>query len=120
MLVSSKKSIFNLHDWKVHHIYENKAFKVNFDKMGYFLPVPGFDLETFPFIIVSGRKSIKILNVNTNYMEPLVKTQATVTYGQEAFFIIEAEFGMVLNFTTGRKLFNGNKRLEWVAMDLKP
>ena len=58
--------------------------------------------------------------MNTDYIEPLIKTEATVTYGQPAFFFIDAELGMTLNFTTGRKLLNGKKRLEWVAMDLKP
>ena len=120
MLVSSKKTIFNLHDWEVHHVYDNKVFKDNFDRKGFFLPVLGFDLETFPFFIVSGRNNIKLINVNTDYIEPLIKTKATVTYGQAAFFFIKTDFGMMLNFTTGRKLFNGRKRLEWVAMDLKP
>ena len=121
MLVSTKKNIFNLQDWQMLHVYENNlSLRANFDKMGYFLPMPGFDLETFPFMIVSGAKSIKILNVNTDYMEALVKTKATATYGQEAFFFRKREFGIELNFTTGRKLFNGNKRLEWVVMDLKP
>ena len=120
MLVSSKKTIFNLHNWQVHHVYDNTVYKDNFDRKGYFLPVLGFDLEKFPFIVVSGQNDIKLINVNTDYIEPLIKTKATVTYGQEPFFFIKSDFGMTLNFTTGRRLFNGNKRLEWVAMSLKP
>ena len=85
MLYSTDNHIFNLKDWKIIQTYENTVYSDigNFGKMGFFLPLPGFDLESFPFIIVSARESIKIINVNeeSSYMEPLINTKPTATYG---------------------------------------
>ena len=101
MLVSTKHHIYNLKKWKVIRVYKNADIG-SFDKMGFFLPFPGFSLNKFPFVIVSSKKNIKIINVNDDYMEPFIKTKQTVTYGQEAFFFMKSQFGMILNFTTGR------------------
>ena len=58
--------------------------------------------------------------MNSGYIHPLVFCKSTATYGQEAFFFLKTDLGIILNFVTGREIFNGNKRLNWVAMDLKP
>ena len=53
--------------------------------MGFFLPLPKFHPKSFPFIIVSAHESIKIINVNedeeSSYMEPLINSKPTATYG---------------------------------------
>lgn len=88
--------------------------------MGYFLSLPGFNLETFPFAVVRGRANIHILNVSNGYMRPLFRCKATSIYGQQPFFFKQIEYGSSFNFTLGRNIFNGNQRLQWVSMDLKP
>ena len=55
MLVSTKNHIFNLKNWKLTQVYENPTYKANFDKMGYFTAVHGYDIDKFPFVVVTGR-----------------------------------------------------------------
>ena len=38
------------------------------------LPLPGYDPETLPLVVMSGRKSLNILNMKTFAMQPLVQT----------------------------------------------
>ena len=82
--------------------------------MGFFMPLPDYNEEDYPFLIVSGKFSVALLNVKTGYFEPLINTKASVSYNQPAFFFQRTKFGVKLNLSTGRSLFNGNKRLEWV------
>ena len=49
---------------------------------GFLMPLPDFNLENFPFLIVSGKFSIALLNVKTGYFEPIVKASTSLMYGQ--------------------------------------
>ena len=87
MLISTDNKIFNLNNWTLIQTFENTVYSDigNFGKMGFFLPLPKFHPKSFPFIIVSAHESIKIINVNeddeSSYMEPLINTKPTATYG---------------------------------------
>ena len=81
---------------------------------GFLMPLPDFNLENFPFLIVSGKFSIALLNVKTGYFEPIVKASTSLMYGQQAFFFQRTDFGVKLNIATSSYLTNGNKRLEWL------
>lgn len=38
-----------------------------------FRPLPGFNLKTFPMMLVAGKVAICVLNLATNYMQALIK-----------------------------------------------
>jgi len=82
MLLAAKSCILNLKDWQILHIHEAIGYKATFEKMGFFLTLPGFNLEKFPFAVVRGRANIHILNVSNGYMRPLFRCKATSIYGQ--------------------------------------
>ena len=84
------------------------------------MPVPDFNKDIFPFLIVTGISSIALLNVKTGNIEPLVKTKASSSYDQQAFFFQKSEYSVKLNIACNRQMLNGNRRLEWIQMELKP
>ena len=87
--------------------------------MGYFEKLPGFDLETFPFVVASSTKGINLVNVKESYCEPLILCEQTTTDGQRAFFFTRESYGMSMHFTISRALDNRKMRLEWVRMAFK-
>ena len=103
-----------------HQTSSNKYMKTGVESsMGYMWVLPGFDPEHFPFVAISGDKSIDIVNMNLGYSDPLVIAEQTCTWGQQAFFFKREHEGLSLNFTIGRKLDNGGTRLEWIRLPLK-
>ena len=101
-------------------VHKDKKSQETWDKMGFFMPLPGFNSDNFPFLIISGNSSIAVLNAKTCYFEPIIFTSASLSYSQQAFFFQKADFGLKLNIATRRNLLNGNKRLQWIQMDIKP
>ena len=62
-------------------------------------PLPGFDLEHFPFVACSDTRGIHLINLNRDYIEILVHAEAFAAWGQKSFFFTKEEYGMSLNFT---------------------
>ena len=114
MVVTTLDKIFIMKDWEIIKVHHSKKSQETWEKMGFFMPLPNYSEEDYPFLIVSGKFSVALLNVKTGYFEPLINTKASVSYNQQAFSFQRTKFGVKLNLSTGRSLFNGNKRLEWV------
>ena len=38
----------------------------------WFAPLPDFDVDTFPFLVVSGRESFNLINLKEKYMQKLI------------------------------------------------
>ena len=120
MLVATQCQLLLMDNWQCVRTYEDKNTSINLLLKGYLAPLPGFDVDTFPFVAYSGCTGISLVNLSESYMEQLVKYEPTCTLGQQAFFFKNEEYGMSLHFTTGsKKLENGNIRLNWVRMGFK-
>ena len=86
MVVTSKFRIFILKDWKLNRtVPENIELGLSWEKMGFMKLFPDFDVENFPFLLISARFSIVLLNVKTGYLTPFIITKATITCDQQAF-----------------------------------
>ena len=49
---------------------------------GYITPLPGFDIEKFPFLVCQGTLAIALINVALLYATDLVITEPTCAFGQ--------------------------------------
>jgi len=74
-------------DWKViHQITESDPG--NTEKFWQH-PLPGFDMEKFPFLISSGKESYNLVNVKDGTMQPLIKGTGYNSKAQPPAFIID-------------------------------
>ena len=65
-----KKDLLIFHDWKFVHLIEDKQAG-NTEKI-WIDTLPGFDLQLFPFLVLCGRESFNLLNLNTMEMQKFV------------------------------------------------
>ena len=63
-------------DWKVTQLIKDPD-SGNIQKF-MLMPLPGFDKDTFPFVVCSGGKSMNLINVKNYQMQVMVN--ATVVY----------------------------------------
>ena len=74
-------------DWKIiHEIVETDPG--NTEKFWQF-PLPGFDMEDFPFLISSGKESYNIINVKLGTNQKLLKGTSFNSKAQNPGFIID-------------------------------
>ena len=91
MIVSTRSGkLILLQDFEVVRVYEQAG-------VTFFAQLPGYDKQTYPFVIAAGSDYISLLNTQTNYIEHLVNAQAS-----SLFFIARAESeGFDMHFLTG-------------------
>ena len=65
--------------------------------------LPSFDADTFPFIALSGAKTLNIMNIKTQMMQPLVDTEVAAYAGQQSFFFKKEKKGFSFQFVTYTK-----------------
>ena len=66
----------------------------------YAFPVPDFDEETNPFIVILGEASLNILNVKTKEHKPLIKQKMQTGYpGLQGAFIKKEKTGFSVHFS---------------------
>ena len=61
MLVATESDLIYLDNWEVVRVYTDKT--QNFTRTVNMATLPDFDLAIFPFIFVSGSKSINLINL---------------------------------------------------------
>ena len=104
-------------DWQAVHRFED-ADPGNFEKY-WQCRLPGFDLETSPFLVTSGQQSFNLINVRDFRMEVLILASAKNMQSQEAGFFKEEENGHSFHFTT-IPMTEENKALEnWHMMPFR-
>lgn len=64
--------------WVVTKVIEDPNLK-NINKYS-FNSFPNFDLDNFPFVVVSGESTFNILNVKTGWMDALVKASTSALH----------------------------------------
>ena len=64
-----------------------------------FSTLPGFDEVNFPFIAVSGLKSLNLVNVRTGSIQVLISAPIITYRNQKAFFFTSDNDGLQLHFT---------------------
>ena len=77
-----------------------------------------FDQDTFPFAIMSGLKSINLVNLKTRFMTELVQTKVWCSFGQSAMFLQRSQNGYVLNYVTIEKDQQNQFFSNWFALPL--
>ena len=65
-------------------------------------PIPGFDIEKFPFLVCSGESSFNLFSVKDYYMELLVNAATSAMHAQTAFFFDKENGSLTMHFTTTR------------------
>ena len=75
--MAAKDNMILFDDWRFICAYpalsnDAKYITQESSSMGYFEKLPGFDPETFPFVVASSSKSVNLINVKDPYTEPLI------------------------------------------------
>ena len=61
-------------------------------------PIPGFDVDTFPFVISSGWEMFKIINVKNGTMQVFIRTPCKYYTGQPGGFFLKEINGYSFHF----------------------
>ena len=84
--------------------------------------MPGFDEQTFPFLVCSGEETFNVINVRDFSQDVLIRASGKNFFSQKAasFSMIEEEStSFTMHFAT-RTITAENKRLkQWHCMDFK-
>jgi len=84
-------------NWQVAHIIKDQNLANSLKH--WISPLPGFDKDSFPFLLCSGRKSFNLVNVKNRSMQVLIDSPAVHHNGQTAaFFKAESKNGFSINF----------------------
>ena len=54
------------------------------------LPMPGFNTETFPFLVSRSRHCINLINVKTGTLQPLIKDVSSTAWYQESLLVLKS------------------------------
>ena len=100
--------------------YFTMASRASIRPMGYLQLIPGF--EHIPLVVVSGVKSLVIVNMRDSYSEPLIVINSTSAFGQQAFFFKQEDWGGHSLHFSQRRIINetGYERHNWARMPFKP
>ena len=113
----TSRDILVVHMWQVVNSIHDPDFG-NTLKL-WLAPLPGFDEETFPFIIASGWQSYNLINVEDMHMEVLIKASSKSVRNSVAGVLLKVDSGFNLHFTT-QTITDVNKRLvNWHCMSFK-
>ena len=113
----TSRDILVVHNWQVVNQIHDPNFG-NTLKL-WLAPLPGFNEETFPFVIASGWQSYNLINVNDLRMEVLIEASGKNARYQPAGVLLEVDSGFDLHFTT-QTITDENKRLvNWHCMAFK-
>ena len=119
MLVSLKTppNILVLHDWEVVH--EIVGDDLNNTSISWLAPLPGFDIETFPFVVCSGKKTFSLINVKEFRMETLIKVSGQAICAQDTAFFREEFDGFCMFFASHSILGENRVRNNWHVMPFR-
>ena len=82
-------------------------------------PLPDFDLDTFPFLVVSGRESFNLVNLKVRQMQILVQAPCKNHGAQEAFFFRKEGYGFTMHFCTKERTSENKDLHNWHSMPFK-
>ena len=100
LLVATETSqLLLFHDWERIRVYPDSGPQAVLQAKGHLAPLPGFHMETFPFVAQAGEQSIHLINLREATSEPLIIAETSCLRGQPAFFFKTEQYGMSLNFT---------------------
>ena len=70
LLGTQHSDMLIIHNWKV--IARIPDSNPNNSQKYWLSSLPGFNAETFPFIVAQGNETINLVNVKDSYQEPLI------------------------------------------------
>merc|ERR1712083_1110668 len=99
LITLNPKDILLVRDWEVIHFFED-PLAGNVKKF-WISPLPGFDEDTFPFVLTSSWEAFTLLNIKTYHMEQLILASGRVFLRQEAAFFSPLKDGFTMTFAKG-------------------
>ena len=106
-----------IENWKLYR-YISDDHKGNHYKT-WFVPLPNFNPETFPFIVVSGRESFNLVNLKERRMQMLIAAPSKTHGPQEAFFFKKEDYGFTMHFCTKERTSENKDLHNWHCMPFK-
>ena len=91
-----------IHDWKVVKIID-EILAGNGNK-DWVKTLPNFDIDTYPFMLVTGKTTISLLNLKTGKLEPIIKGSAQTSKGSQPAFFVQLKNGFEVHFTSRASL----------------
>ena len=104
-------------DWKTTKIIKDS--RSNNRLKQWLHPMPGFDVENFPFIISSGMESFNIVNLKTCFMQALIETPAAYHQSAQGGFFKQDEDGISFNYAQQSVSEGGECRENWFSFTLR-
>ena len=106
MLVSiAYTNLLVVHNWKpVKLIQKNSHGNIY---KNFFMTLPDFDEQTFPFIACSGFEHISLVNVKDLIMQVFIQCPCKTVKSQQAFFFQDEKYGYSMHFCS--KANDGSK-----------
>ena len=77
-------------------------------------PLPGFDVETFPFLVCAGLASFNLINIQEGLTEVLIAADGD-SGSREAFFMLEKGNTFSMHFATSQSAA-GQRTENWHCM----
>ena len=74
LVATATSHVLLLHDWERVRVYADAGPQ---PATGYLAPLPGFDMEAFPFVAQAGERSINLINLREGSSEPLILAETT-------------------------------------------
>jgi len=81
--------------------------------------LPGFNLESFPFVVVAGHETINLVNVKEHTLQPLIQAKNRNIRSQKAAFFMSSDSGFNMHFATHRSTEDRRREDCWYMMPLK-
>ena len=106
-----------IHNWEVVSVIY-KIQPGNITKH-WFAPLPDFDIETYPFLVCSGRENFMLINVERFTIEQLVLAPCMNVRSQEAFFFKDESFGFSMHFATKELTEENTEYQMWHMLSFK-
>ena len=90
--------LFIIHDFKV--IMTIREPMSGNGSKDWIKPLPQFDLDKYPFLIVSGKETFSLINVKTGTIEDMIKGSPLCSKGSDAAFLVPHQNGFEMHFAT--------------------
>ena len=105
-----------VYDWVPQRLIQRNV-QANIYK-NFFLKLPKFDEEKFPFIACSGYEHISLINVRDQIMQIFIRSPCKTVQAQQAFFFKEEKFGYSMHFASKENSHSAESH-RWHSLELK-
>ena len=107
-----------VHNWEALKLIQEADPRNN--EKNWLALLPGFDLNSFPFVVSSGKLSYNLINVKSEYMAPLIQGSGNNgTVERPAFFLERDNSNLDMFFVTTGLIEDSHYELNMHCMTFK-